>query len=967
MSGQDELESRIHPAHVLWVELSTRIASRSLHFRSGEEETAVDSIFKLFGTTRELLVKHPEAEEFQEISLRLLNDVLRPNLARWHGWMSAGQEMTPTGPRLRFRDPWVRRQFRRELRALQPRLVGFRNAFEALKNFGTPKPWWTDPDSKQLEELKGQCRPAETANLGKDLPAGISGQVRFGKLPDDERLELLRKINSAEQAEIRRKRGETGGGPIMNATALAFSGGGIRSATFCLGISQVLARRKLFKEFDYMSTVSGGGYFGSFLSAYLGSGDWETRQTPKPNESPTSGELERETDKRLETLFGLKPEPRPDEPPAEPAELHPEPRAIRHLRNHSRFLADGSFSRKLAGFGIVALGVLFNLLIILPVPLFAALLALALYHLGLFGFTDWNHSSRWFPPAGSFAGVVLWAGLIVTAGLAFVYPVVKNRSSRSRSEDGEPVGLTWWEVAFVAVASLDAVALLVWLQPACFRLYHLLRTAPGWVGLPSFDGNLENLVGAIGASIPVVVGLLASRRRGAGGGRWLGKLVILSGPLLYLFIYFFTGYRLMLAASGHWHWWVVLAVAVLLSLWALLFVDVNTYSPHGYYRDRLSECYLRARKSAPEAPMGHVLEQVDGLRLSGLNQTAAAPYHLINTTVNLPNSGDREMRGRDADFYLFSKHWCGSPLCGYFKTTELEESDPHLDLGTAMAISGAAVSSNMGWQTNNSLRLLLTVANVRLGYWLPNPFLTKKGCKPKPGPFYLLREMFARKMDEHQKFLNLSDGGHHENLAVYELLRRRCKFIVCVDGGMEPDMQCVDLIRLERYASIDLGIRMHYDLADLMLQPNGYGRAYGILVKIDYNPPKDESERRARKPEDCEWGWMLFIKLAMVGYGPGYVMDYKRTNPAFPHQTTNDQIYDEAQFEAYRALGEAAAESFFSSELFDDQPEKLEEWFGKLAGSLLPDNDEAIRLADEVDQTVMKAAKAIDGSGQPPQ
>jgi hypothetical protein len=188
--------------------------------------------------------------------------------------------------------------------------------------------------------------------------------------------------------------------------------------------------------------------------------------------------------------------------------------------------------------------------------------------------------------------------------------------------------------------------------------------------------------------------------------------------------------------------------------------------------------------------------------------------------------------------------------------------------------------------------------------------------------------------------LNLSDGGHIENLAVYELLRRRCKFIVCVDGGMEPGMECEDLMRLERYAAIDLGIRMHYGLADLVLQPNGNSRAYGVLVKIDYNPPKNETERLDRKC-DAEWGWMLFIKLAMIVYGPGFVMDYKRQYPSFPHESTSDQIYDEAQFEAYRAFGEVAGESLFTQDIIEGwNAGNVEEWFKVLASNLLPDNDE---------------------------
>ena len=227
-----------------------------------------------------------------------------------------------------------------------------------------------------------------------------------------------------------------------------------------------------------------------------------------------------------------------------------------------------------------------------------------------------------------------------------------------------------------------------------------------------------------------------------------------------------------------------------------------------------------------------------------------------------------------------------------------------------------------------------------------NPALGLQKAKSllRPGPSYLFREMFAKGMDEEQNYLNLSDGAHIENLAAYELLRRRCKFILCVDGGQEADMHCTDLLRLERLASIDLGIRLHYDLADLTLLPSGHTRAYGILVKIDYNPPDSHQERRQRTPDTAEWGWMLYLKLATTGTETGFVMDYQRQNPDFPHQSTGDQIYDEAQFEAYRTLGECAAETMFRDELVKGEDvSTVPNWFQTLASALLPDNDEAFR------------------------
>src|SRR5689334_20277705 len=169
-------------AHMLWVELSTRITTQRLHYRSGDEETAAASVHKLFGITRELMEKYPEAKEFQALALALLNKTVRPFTARWHGWMtSADTDRNQDGkPQLKFCDEWVRRQFRRELKTLQPLLVGFQKAFEALKNDQTPETWWTAPDKDQIEALRRELVDAAKVQLGVRLRAGIRDQVRFG-------------------------------------------------------------------------------------------------------------------------------------------------------------------------------------------------------------------------------------------------------------------------------------------------------------------------------------------------------------------------------------------------------------------------------------------------------------------------------------------------------------------------------------------------------------------------------------------------------------------------------------------------------------------------------------------------------------------------------------------------------------------------------------------------------------------
>jgi len=106
-------------------------------------------------------------------------------------------------------------------------------------------------------------------------------------------------------------------------------------------------------------------------------------------------------------------------------------------------------------------------------------------------------------------------------------------------------------------------------------------------------------------------------------------------------------------------------------------------------------------------------------------------------------------------------------------------------------------------------------------------------------------------------------------------------------------MTCADLSRLQRLVTIDFGYRIQFDPRNLKLRDK-VSAAYGLAVKIDYTPGEREHK---------ELGWMLYIKLAMMGTEANYVLDYQRENPFFPHQTAADQFFDEAQFEAYPQAG----------------------------------------------------------------
>jgi hypothetical protein len=818
------------------------------------------------------------------------------------------------------------------------------------------------------------------------LPAGIGRQIKIksgfrGALSVDE-------INALEkEAVLERRRQLTGADPgteLQDVSGLAFSGGGIRSATFCLGIAQVLQRRGLLPRFDYLSTVSGGGYFGSFLSCYLGTGG--PVKTEKPEDAPHE-----RLQKRFEEAFQ--------------AGGSAESTAIRHLRNNSCYLLNGGLRGRLAMMGLLISGVIFNIMLVLPLALLGALAMKALETSGYFGKAVWlvnkpkemmaglgnaddlldslpslswmsglqNVSAAlgqsasvveaaWFPGWHTPATSVFITSFTILLLLLVLLPLFQNIAHGDPPASADKTWRLTWESASLVTFVITLMALGLWLTPALFRFYGMTREGLDvMTHFKQLQGRLDTVLALVGLGFSSVFGYISVRLKESG---WLKKLssllFLLSGPALLGWVFLSVGWRLMVKIpEPTWHWQPVASVTLVLAVWGWLGVNVNTYSPHGYYRNRLCECYLATRDrneagwflrmlaqwwmtlwfgtDAAAKKISPVQKNVFGtlqqLPLSEVGVNHIAPYHLINTTVNLTASESRELRGRNGDFFLLSPKVCGSPVCGYVRTEDLEKQDAHVDLGTAFAVSGAAASSNMGHKTIPSLRMIMTLANVRLGYWLPNPALKPVSSWLRgPGPKYLFKEMFGS-MSEHDRYLNLSDGGHIENLAVYELLRRRTRFIVCVDAGQEAGMECSDLVRLQRYAEIDLGIHMHFDPRDLTLMPGGNCRAYGLLAKITY--PADTQE--PDKPQPA--AWMLYIKLAMTGAEPAYVLDYRRFHPEFPHQSTGDQFFDEEQFEAYRALGECAMQSFFQDE-FEKTNNKISmsQWFEQLRTSLLLEN-----------------------------
>lgn len=338
-------------------------------------------------------------------------------------------------------------------------------------------------------------------------------------------------------------------------------------------------------------------------------------------------------------------------------------------------------------------------------------------------------------------------------------------------------------------------------------------------------------------------------------------------------------------------------------------VDINLFSLHHFYRNRLTRCYLGASKFPDRRPQPFTgFDPDDDLALSALvtsEDEAQRPYPIVNTALNLVHGADLGWQQRKAASFVFTPRYCGFELAvkeGRRSTGCFRPSKAYIDekngvsFGSAMAISGAAASPNMGYHSSAPVAFLMTVFNVRLGRWCGNPCKDKwRQSGPTWGLSYLLKEVFAR-TDEKSRFVYLSDGGHFENLGIYELVRRGCRLIVASDAGCDEKFVFQDLANAIRKCYADFGIGIDVDVGLIRGEENksAWHCAVGTIHYRDQAP-----------------GTLIYIKPSLLGNEPTDVFSYAASDRRFPHQPTSDQWFEETQFESYRKLGYHIARAVF--------------------------------------------------------
>ena len=296
---------------------------------------------------------------------------------------------------------------------------------------------------------------------------------------------------------------------------------------------------------------------------------------------------------------------------------------------------------------------------------------------------------------------------------------------------------------------------------------------------------------------------------------------------------------------------------------------------------------------------------------SGAGVSRRAPMHVVNMALNLVSGEKLAWQQRKAETFTSSPYHTGNLFLGYRDSHDYGGGEG-ISLGTAVTISGAAASPNMGYHSSPALAFLLTLFNVRLGWWLGNPGPSGgeayKKAHPDSNLTPILYEAAGRTNDTYD-WIYLSDGGHFENLGLYEMVLRRAHYIILSDGGADPKYVFEDLGNAIRKIRTDLGVPI--DIQSMHMIPRtpdgrpGEGR-YVATATIRYTAIDGPAAKD---------GTLIYLKPGCYNddYFPRDVYNYAMESPEFPHEPTSDQFFSESQFESYRALGRHAVNEICSN------------------------------------------------------
>jgi len=648
--------------------------------------------------------------------------------------------------------------------------------------------------------------------------------------------------------------------PNGDVVGLAFSGGGIRSATFNLGVLQALEAGGMLPHVDYLSSVSGGGYVASCYT-------WLKSQLA-PNADASL--FEAPIGERRGSVLDW-------------------------LRGHGKYLIS------YRGFSIWTLiasilaATLVNVLALGP-PLMLVVYAMTLAWLPV-EWPQWLMLPGAHIPHGHHGYWLLLAlgalclALFPLVAIVFTFVAGIPHLANVRRIDALRVfmgRLIAFGPALIAVGLIPIAATLGEMAEHLFDIRHA----------HSIGKHASYLV-------PLLSGVASMALDKWKSGNLSGRLAMV-GLSLIVYGLLILFYHLAVNAERS-EAPIYIAIAVLSVVLAFV-CDVNRISIHAYYRARLSDAFM------PDLEGSNVKDPGD-FKLSELGPERGSALHLINTTLNTTSSDNERRRSRLGANFIFSALYTGSTATG-FRRVETYAGGA-LSLSNAFTISGAAIDPDTYATRGRALAFLMALLNVRLGFWARNPRTGDQRDPLRPWWWiFLTREMLGVGLDENQRHVHLSDGGGFENLGIYELIRRRVRYLVVTDAGADPDTTLSDLgraierVRVDFGAEIDLDADRLYHQRDQSLAQQSY-----VFGSVRY--------------ADGSSGEIIYIKPKLCAGLSADIYAYWRAHASFPDEPTSEQFFAEPQFEAYRALGVQIVAGLLGNEA----PVSVSDWFTRMRPS----------------------------------
>jgi hypothetical protein len=506
----------------------------------------------------------------------------------------------------------------------------------------------------------------------------------------------------------------------------------------------------------------------------------------------------------------------------------------------------------------------------------------------------WGRATGWLLAVA--AGWLLMSGLVVfgplslkwtwsfitTGGLAALFTVLGGRSpmvaaTQKEQATASPLGLILSKACTIAALVFAAVLLILVTEATTSVMRKLIQAYH--IKL-AYQATLDSKSGLLGR------------------------------PEEYLNVIFYTP------------WWLVIPFAALLLLAGVVMarlVNANTFSLHGMYRERLIRAYLGASNADRKENPFTGFDENDNIKMRDLwlqGKFNGKLMHVINIALNLVSGEKLGWQERKAQSFTVSPLHCGSSAMspGYRSTIGADGTvyggPQGISLGSAITISGAAASPNMGYHSSPFVTFILTLLNVRLGAWLGNPGQAGDHTFNLGYPESSVRPIVDEALgltNDKSPYVYLSDGGHFENLGLYEMVLRRCHFIVVTDAGEDPECSFADLGEAVRKIRVDFGIPIEFDQMNIYPRSEidaakGKGRNCA-LGRIRYSAVDGSTA-----PD----GIIVYIKPACYGDEPRDIYEYFKRSQTFPHESTADQFFSESQFESYRMLGAYTMEKLCS-------------------------------------------------------